>query len=88
MVLIIHTHMPTVTDPRFQVGGPTHWGRRPLMWALFSGNICENERITFADLGGARHRHPLRGPILTFSLKSTHVLGISPLRKTLDPPLN
>ena len=37
-----------VADPGFPIGGSVHplgGGRGPLMWALFSENVCKNERI-------------------------------------------
>ena len=36
-----------MADPGFPVGGGVHplGGHGPLMWVLFSENVCENERI-------------------------------------------
>ena len=44
----------TGVDPGFPVGecGPI-WGHGPLMRALFSKNVCENERIGSRGGGGA-----------------------------------
>ena len=42
-----------MADPGFPVGGGVHpLGRGPLKWALFSENVCENERIG-SHRGGA-----------------------------------
>ena len=32
---------------------PIRWGHGPLMWALFSENVCKNERI--GSHGGGMH---------------------------------
>ena len=44
----------SVADPGFPVGGgrgPVR-GRGPLTWALFTKNVCENERIWSHGGGG------------------------------------
>ena len=49
-----------MADPGFPVGGgraPVR-GRGPLMWALFSENVCKNERIGSHRGACARHAPP------------------------------
>ena len=49
--------MTAVVDPGFPEGGSRPvGGRRPLMQALFSENVCENERIGSRGRGVARAR--------------------------------
>ena len=54
-----------VADPGFPVGGAVHplgGGRGPPKWALFSENVCKNERIG-SHRGGMRWAHPLDLPM-------------------------
>ena len=55
----------TGADPGFPVGGGAEplGGRQPATWALFSKNVCENEKIGSCWGGGARRRHPLDPPM-------------------------
>ena len=43
----MHISQITVADPGFPMGGhaPIKGGHGPLTWALFSENVCKNERI-------------------------------------------
>ena len=55
MERIIQSH--PAADPGFPIGEGGGW-RRPPMWALFSENVCENERIG-SCWGGAPAASPL-----------------------------
>ena len=54
-----------MADPGFLVAGGRRavGGHRPLMWALFGENVCENKRIGSCWGGDAHWQHPLDPPM-------------------------
>ena len=64
----------SVVDPGFPLGG-VHplGGRGPPTWALFSENVCENERI--GSHRGTCTRHAPLDPPMSVFIKITYFLS-------------